>query len=133
MLIRLSSRVLLPVIILMLCSIQIPAQDRQADKEPSENGAKITNQTQNADQKNDDDPLAQMLQQSIAEARAWKSLAETRLLEIQAKDRLSATDEILIKRYEQIVKASDELIERLEKGKCSTTSLFFGFLKFKRC
>ena len=81
---------------------------------------------------NDDDPLAAMLRQSIEEARAYKAEAAAYLIELKARERLSAIDEKLIARYEKIIAAADILIARLEK-QCSTTSLFWGLLKFKKC
>ncbi len=73
-----------------------------------------------------------MLQQSIAEARAFKTLAEARLAEINKKDVLLALDEKEIAKLLKIIETSDKLIARLEK-QCTTTSVFFGLIKFKKC
>jgi hypothetical protein len=73
-----------------------------------------------------------MLQQSIAEVRACKDLAEARLVQIQKRDDLAALDQKLIAKLYSIIETSDKLIARLEK-QCSTTSLFFGLIKFKKC
>lgn len=121
---------LLPMLLIALL-IQTPAQEIPAEKPPSENGAKITPVIPSASA-SDDDPLAQMLQQSIAEARAYKALAETRLVEIQRKDVLLALDEKEIAKLKSIIETSDKLIARLEK-QCSTTSFLFGLIKFKKC
>lgn len=79
----------------------------------------------------DPDPIAQMLQQSIAEARANKAAAEACLAETKKKDRLSALDELEISKLKRIIEVSDNLIQRLEK-QCTTTT-FFWVIKFKRC
>ena len=98
--------------------------------QPEKSGAKITKQTPNAES-GDDDELAQMLQQSIAEARANKALAEVRLVEIQKKDVLLDLDQVEITKLKRIVAISDELIKKLEK-QCSSFT-FLCIFKWKKC
>lgn len=74
-----------------------------------------------------------MLDQSLEETKAARNLAEARAVEIIAKDRVIATDEKLFERYRRIIAASDELVAKLEKGKCSQFSVLFGLIKIKRC
>jgi hypothetical protein len=76
--------------------------------------------------------LAQMLQQSIAEARAAKSLAEARLQEAVAWKKIATeTDPEIIGRYKTVITEQDQLIQRKQKQldelKCSKFKLFVLF------
>ncbi len=129
-LIQATKTLLLLSIVLVLLPILTAAQDTPAVSKPSENGAKIIQQTPSV-KTDGDDPLAQMLQQSIAEARAWKLAAQAALEEIKKKDRLLELDELEIKKLHRIIEVSDKLIKRLER-QCTSYTIFF-VIKIKKC
>lgn len=78
-----------------------------------------------------------MLDQSIEEARSCKSLAETRLNEVNSLKGTIAADAKLITIYEDMVKRYDARIKYLESKICNEFSLIkIGFIKilsFKKC
>jgi hypothetical protein len=73
-----------------------------------------------------------MLDQSLAEVRACKDLAEDRLDQIMKRDELLELDQKEITRLKSMLDTAEKLIQRLEK-QCSTTSFLFGLIKIKRC
>ena len=129
---RLIPKLVLPLIIGLLSLIPIQAQETNPAKPQSEPSANSRSTQTTPTASTDDDVLAQMLQQSVAEAKAYKAETVALRNELLARERLSAVDEKLLARYEKIIAAADLLIARLEK-QCSTTSWFWGALKFKKC
>jgi hypothetical protein len=125
---------LMPMLLLLICSmssILTPAQDQPASQRPSDNSVPIIQTTVTAGT-DDEAVLAQMLQQSIAEARAAKSLAEARLQEVVAWKKIATeTDPEIIGRYKTVITEQDQLIQRKQKQldelKCSKFKLFVLF------
>jgi len=78
-----------------------------------------------------------MLDQSIAEARSCRTLAQARLDEVNSLKGTVALDQKMFAYYEDLVKRFDARVKYLEGIKCSEFALIkIGFIKilhFKKC
>lgn len=73
-----------------------------------------------------------MLSKVIADVRACKDLAESRLEQIAARDAVLAVSEREKLYYVELVELLEKRIRFLEKIKCSEFKIFF-FFKYKKC
>ena len=86
-------------------------------------GAKITPPTASAS--NDLSDCAQMLDQSIAEARALKD-------KVAALEQLVSLDDQIIKKKDDAIADQAKLIDIYEKRKGTRISFLFGLIKFSK-
>lgn len=113
------------LILTAISSTAISAQSK-------DDGAKVTNQTQNAGNSDDLKDCAEMLDKSISELESCRDRSEKYLNELTETRSARATDQQQIVFYKDQVKRFEARIAYLEKIKCSTLS-FFWVIKYKRC
>lgn len=76
---------------------------------------------------------SQLLDKTFTALQDCRTLAQSRLDEINALKADKVINDQMKVRYEKIIKDADERIAILQKQKCSSISFFFGLIKIKQC